>query len=408
MSIRAPAAISNELELLCVMKKFFSAQRRADFFLTGDFMKRIYSVDVLRGIPILIMLFLDSPPDKIFSLLEHTPWNGLTVADIPLPAFAFAMGVSAAISFSRNKPTMKKILRRVAIMFALGIFLNFWFTLMPLLFNGFTIEKFFDEMIIHGRLFGILQRLALTYLFAVLIIRVIKNELGIFAAAFVLTILSSAGFHIYAPENPFDEIKNISNAVDLIFPGENHIYTPIHDPEGLYGCISGTASVLFGYVAGKILIVDAYLRDKCFLLGATGAALIFSGALWSTFDIVSKKLWTAPFTLLNAGGDLILLVLLMILVDGEKFPRAKKFFKIFGALGTNPLFFFLANNVVVTLICHIPSPDEEFGLYEWLYHHTTAGFITPEFGATLFCAIWCLLWLPLAEIFYRRGIVIKI
>ena len=364
-------------------------------------MKRIYSVDVLRGIPILIMLFLDSPPDKIFSLLEHTPWNGLTVADIPLPAFAVAMGVSAAISFSRNKPTMKKILRRVAIMFALGIFLNFWFTLMPLLFNGFTIEKFFDEMIIHGRLFGILQRLALTYLFAVLIIRVIKNELGIFAAAFVLTILSSAGFHIYAPENPFDEIKNISNAVDLIFPGENHIYTPIYDPEGLYGCISGTASVLFGYVAGKILIVDAYLRDKCFLLGATGAALIFSGALWSTFDIVSKKLWTAPFTLLNAGGDLILLALLTKILDDS--PTAEKFFRPLKTLGTNPLFFFVANNVVVMILFMLPG-----NLYLWLYQHTTAGLSSVEFGATLFCAIWLILWLPLAEIFYRRGIVIKI
>ncbi len=30
--------------------------------------KRIYSLDVLRGVPIAIMLFLDAPPDKIFSL----------------------------------------------------------------------------------------------------------------------------------------------------------------------------------------------------------------------------------------------------------------------------------------------------------------------------------------------------
>ena len=370
--------------------------------------KRIYSLDVLRGVPIAIMLFLDAPPDDIFTWLEHAPWNGLTVPDVALPAFAFAMGTAAAISFSRHEPTMKKILRRVAIMFAVGIFLNVWFKLMPLLFvDGFTVEKFFDDVITHGRLFGIIQRLALTYLFAALIIRAVKNELGIFATAFALTILSSAGFHIYAPDNPFDEAHNISRAVDYIFPGENHIYTPTHDPEGLYGCIAGTASVLFGYAAGKILIVDAYLRDKCFLLGATGLAMIFSGALWSTFDIVSKKLWTAPFTLLNAGGDLLFLVLLMILVDGERFPLAKKISQPLGALGTNPLFFFVANNFVVASLFYFPSPTNE-GLYFWLYQHTTAGFITPEFGATLFCVLWCLMWLPIAEFFYRKKIIIKI
>ena len=54
--------------------------------------KRIYSLDVLRGVPIVIMLFLDAPPDKIFDILEHSPWEGLTVPDLALPAFAFAMG----------------------------------------------------------------------------------------------------------------------------------------------------------------------------------------------------------------------------------------------------------------------------------------------------------------------------
>lgn len=371
--------------------------------------KRIYSLDVLRGTAIAIMLFLDAPPDDIFTWLEHAPWNGLTVPDVALPAFAFAMGTSVAISFSRREPTMKKILRRVAIMFAVGIFLNVWFKLMPLLFvDGFTVEKFFDAVITHGRLFGIIQRLALTYLFAVLIIRTVKNELGIFATAFALTILSSAGFHIYAPENPFDEAHNISRAVDYIFPGENHIYTPTHDPEGLYGTLAGTASVLFGFLAGKLLIADVYLRDKALLLGATGAAMIFSGALWSSFDIVSKKLWTAPFTLLNAGGDIIFLVLLMVLVDGNDFPRVKKFFQPLGALGTNPLFFFVANNFVVALLFYLPSQSEGLSFFDWLYQHTTQGIFSPEFGATLFCVLWCLMWLIPAEIFSRMNVTIKL
>ena len=74
--------------------------------------KRIHSLDVLRSIAIIIMLFLDAPPDKIYSILEHAPWAGLTVPDVALPLFAFAMGAGAAISMSKRPFTTKKILRR--------------------------------------------------------------------------------------------------------------------------------------------------------------------------------------------------------------------------------------------------------------------------------------------------------
>ena len=57
--------------------------------------KRIWSLDVLRGVAIAIMLFLDAPPDNIYPILMHAPWEGLTVPDIALPMFAFAMGAGA-------------------------------------------------------------------------------------------------------------------------------------------------------------------------------------------------------------------------------------------------------------------------------------------------------------------------
>ena len=226
------------------------------------------------------------------------------------------------------------------------------------------------------------------------------------AAALILLIVSTAGFYVYAPENPFDEAHNISRAVDYIFPGANHIYTPTHDPEGLYGSIAGTASVLFGFLAGRVLIDTATIRDKIFLLGAAGVVLLIVGGLWSSFDIMSKKLWTSSFTLINAGGDALALALLMKLFDAA--PDAEKFFRPLKALGMNPLFFFVMNYLVLTVVNFLPSPTDGLGWYMWLYYHTTAEFISVKFGATLFCATWCLLWLPLAELLYRRGIVIKI
>jgi len=375
-------------------------------------MKRIWSLDVLRGVAIAIMLFLDAPPDDIYPILEHAPWEGLTVPDVALPMFAFAMGAGAAISMARREPSTRRILKRAAFMFAVGLLIGFLPKFIVLLFHddytalmwttatGYVPENFFDAVISHGRLFGVIQRLAVIYALGILIARVVRNEVGILVVAFALLIVSSAGYHVYAPDNPFDMQHNISGAVDLLFPGANHIYTPTFDPEGLYGSIAGTASVLFGFLAGRVLIDNAATREKIFTFCAAGAVLLIAGGVWSIFDIVAKNLWTTPFTLINAGGDFLLLALFM-----QFEAAAKKFLHPLGALGTNPLFFFVANQVVLTFLLLLPDSG---GVYLRLYQHTTQGLISTEFGATLFCAIWCLAWLPIAELFYRMKIIIKL
>ena len=116
-------------------------------------MQRIYSLDVLRGLAICIMIFVDAPPvlEEIYPVFVHANWEGLTFADLAFPGFVFTMGMSAAVSMSRRQPSTKKILRRVTILFALGFFLN----VLPIICTG---GNFFDV-----RLFGVLQRLALTY-----------------------------------------------------------------------------------------------------------------------------------------------------------------------------------------------------------------------------------------------------
>ena len=354
--------------------------------------KRIYSLDVLRGVAIAIMLFLDGPPDKIFSILEHPQWAGLTIPDIALPMFAFAMGAAAAISFSRRKPSAKKILKRTALMFLVGVLLEMEPFILLMIFDvDFTTADFFERAIVHGRLFGIIQRLAITYALGIFADLAIKNNRGILIAAFVLLIVSSAGYHLYAPENPFDE---------------NHIYRPTHDPEGLYGCLAGTASVLFGFLAGKIFVDDSSTREKIFVFVAAGIFLSVVGGIWSNFDIITKKLWTTPYALINAGLDFLLLALFIKIFDTSEL--AKKFSQPLVALGINPLFFFVMNNAILTLLYVLPDGKNYGGLYLELYYHTTQGLISTEFGATLFCALWALLWMPIAEFFYKKKITIKL
>ncbi len=354
-------------------------------------MRRIYSLDVLRGLAIMIMVFVDAPPNGIaYPIFIHAAWEGLTFADFAFPGFVFAMGISAAVSMSKRIPTTKKILNRTAMLFIIGIIFN----MLP--FNAGALENL--------RIFGILQRLALTYALGIFIARAIRNDFGILIAAFCLLILSSIGFHIYAPDNPFAEEDNISRAVDYIF-GANHMYTATHDPEGLYGTIASAASFLFGFLVGRVLIDNVTTtRGKIFLLSVAAIIFLVAGELWSLLDIVAKRLWTAPFALITSGVEIFLFAVLIYLFD--KVPRSKNFFQPLCAVGTNPLFFFLLTNIALMLLYIIPAPAGNF--YVWIFQGTFANLISPQFGSMIFCALWCIMWLPLAEFLYRRGIVIKI
>ena len=368
-------------------------------------MKRIYSLDVLRGLAIFIMIFVDAPPDIIYPIFVHAPWEGLTFADLAFPGFVFTMGMSAAVSMARRNPSIKKIFKRAAILFAVGILFNeLAFIFAYFLWDNFTGADFFENAIAHVRIFGILQRLALTYLFAMLLVRTIRSDVGIFLAAFALLILSSAGFHIYAPDNPFSIEHNISRAVDFILPGANHICEPTHDPEGLYGTFASVASMLFGFLAGKVLIDNAQLRDKLLMFCAAGVIFLIAGGVWSCFDIIAKRIWTAPFALITTGIEIFLLTIFIYV--SEFLPKARKFLQPLSAIGLNPLFFFLLSNFMLLFfkIWQVGGTGFYFLVYENIFKHI----ISPEFGSTIFCLLWTLSWLPLATLLHKRGIVIKI
>ena len=127
-------------------------------------MKRIDSLDALRGLAILIMIFVDAPPNIAYPFFVHAQWEGLTFADLAFPGFVFTMGASAAISMLKRKPSRQKILKRSAILFGLGILFNTLpFIFAYFLWNNFTGADFYENAIARIRIFGILQRLALTY-----------------------------------------------------------------------------------------------------------------------------------------------------------------------------------------------------------------------------------------------------
>ena len=351
-------------------------------------MNRILELDIIRGMVIFLMVSFDAPPDHVYDIFLHAQWEGLTIEDLVFPGFVFAMGAAVAISSSRKVISWKKILIRAGVLFLIGISLN--------AIVCFALYQDFANL----RILGILQRLALTYVIGIAITKFIKDDKKIFATALGLLAVSSIGFHLYSPENSFDEMHNVSSAVDFIFLGVNHMLTPTHDPEGLYGTISSTSSMLFGFLAGRILIDELSRRDKILRLLIFGAILLILGGAWNYFDIIAKKLWTSPFALITSGINLIVMAILMLL---SYVKLSQKIFHPFVALGKNPLFFFVALNISFIILIGSEVWGKMFNVLQNFLPNSEL-----EFQVLIFCLIWAALWMLAAEILDRLGIVIKL
>ncbi len=375
---------------------------------------RSIALDLLRGITIAIMITVNAIPDFEVTpaIMKHAPWEGITIPDLAFPGFVFCMGVSAAFTINRrpNESWVGKILKRTILLFLLGMLLNSLSSVFALMFSAeYTCAMFYNDVFVHGRILGVLQRLALTYAIGMCIALCFRKGAGILIIAGILLLVSSMGYHIYCPEAPFDKMNNISVAVDYIVPGQNHIYQDYgipFDPEGLYGTIASTASMLLGIWAGRVMqnIRQEKLRVRTLFGG--GIAILLCGGLWSAFDLVGKPLWTAPFALFNAGGDMIVLALL-VWMTGE-LPKTGAILRPFYALGRNPLFFYLASEVALNLLWTITVSPDGTPAYTWLWMNTTMGLISIPFSAVLHMILWCIIWWPVAEFMCRRNIIIKL
>ncbi len=127
---------------------------------------RLLSLDAFRGFTIAVMILVDCIPGTyyraVYPQLKHAVWNGWTFTDTIFPSFLFIMGVSMIFSLAACKESGLadsrldvQIVRRTLILFGLGLFMNTY----PI-FHLSTL-----------RIPGVLQRIALCYLFTTVFVR---------------------------------------------------------------------------------------------------------------------------------------------------------------------------------------------------------------------------------------------
>ena len=207
---------------------------------------RLLSLDVFRGITIAGMVLVNNPGtwSAIYPPLEHAEWHGATPTDLVFPFFLFIVGIAITLALGKRvesgaikKDIYLKIVRRAAIIFALGLFLAAF----P--FYNFTKEAWLDVSTL--RIMGVLQRIAVCYLVTALIfIHTNWKQQAIIAGALLLvywalmTLINVPGCEITTID---DKGCNFAAFIDRTILTENHIWkqSKIFDPEGLLSTTSG-------------------------------------------------------------------------------------------------------------------------------------------------------------------------
>ncbi|WCJ34458.1 hypothetical protein M5689_015768 [Euphorbia peplus] len=126
--------------------------------------KRVATLDAFRGLTVVLMILVDNAGES-YARIDHSPWNGCTLADFVMPFFLFIVGVSIALAFKRipkRRDAVKKIIIRTLKLLFWGILLQGGYSHAPTdLVYGVDMKLI--------RWCGILQRIALVYMFVALI-----------------------------------------------------------------------------------------------------------------------------------------------------------------------------------------------------------------------------------------------
>ena len=393
---------------------------------------RITAIDALRGFDMFWILGADEfvqalkrmNPGPITNFLaaqlDHKPWEGFAFYDLIFPLFVFIVGVSLVFSLTKSLErdgmarTHLKIFRRFVLLFILA-----------LIYSG-GVARGWPGV----RLMGVLNRIALCYLFAAVIFCHFRWK-GIAA----ITVLLLAGYWALMTFVPFPDVRPVdsagqvissklttTNVADLNFnstrqlrgvfePGVNlahyidQKYLPWRkwdgtwDPEGYLSTIPAVASCLLGVLAGLLLKSGSFSdRQKVQALLIAAAIMVPLGFIWGLQFPVIKKIWTSSYVLVAGGYSAMLLGLVYLLIEVWQIRR---WACAFIWIGANAITLYMAHNIVDfhALALRFAGGD----VNKFLNAHVATGF-----GEVLIAILAVTFTILLARFLYQRKIFLRV
>lgn len=365
---------------------------------------RLVSLDVFRGLTMAGMVIVNNPGDwaNVYWPLLHAEWNGWTPTDLIFPFFLFIVGV--AITLSKRTASTGSILKRGAVIVAVGLFLA-----------GFPR---FDPS--HWRIPGVLQRIGICYAVAALAYRGVMGRSGgsnaraayvplAALAALLMLAYWAAMMLIPVPGASAGDLAaghDLGAYVDRAVFG-THTWKPTWDPEGLLSTVPAIATTLLGTLAGLWLRSDASPSRKAGILAVAGAIAIAIGEAWHLVFPINKNLWTSSYVMFTGGAAAAFLALCYWTLDVKSWRTWSKPFVI---LGMNALALFAFSALLVKTMARIRITLDDgtaMSSSQWVYTKLFAPYLASKNASLAYAlANLALLFLVLLWM-YRRKIFLK-
>jgi len=125
---------------------------------------RVAALDAFRGLTIVLMVLVDDAGGA-YEPMDHSPWNGCTLADFVMPFLLFIVGVAIAFAMKRV-PNMGAAVKKVSVR---TLKMLFWGLLLQGGYSHAPDDLAYGVDMKVIRWCGILQRIALVYFVVALI-----------------------------------------------------------------------------------------------------------------------------------------------------------------------------------------------------------------------------------------------
>ena len=390
--------------------------------------QRYYSLDVFRGATVALMILVNNPGTwaYMFAPLKHAAWHGCTPTDLVFPFFLFAVGNAMAFVMPKLQDAgqavfWRKVLKRTILIFVIGLFLNWW-PFVHWVGDELRFRAWVDpDNAAHGvRIFGVLQRIAVSYFFAAVLVYFFKPKSVIYISFIVLLVYWGLCAFL-GQGDPYSLEGWFGTAIDKQVLGVAHLYkgegVPF-DPEGLMSTIPAIVQVVFGYLVGLFIRQQGKVSpDFRFLSGllVTGFLLVVLGWIWSLGFPINKKIWTSSYVLYTTGLGILTLgsMIWFLEIQGIK-NGVTKFFDVFGK---NPLFIFVLSGLLPRFLTLFRIPDgmniegdpQYLTALSWFYKYVCAKIPgPPELGSLVYSICFLALMWALCYVLDKKKVYVKV